>query len=118
MCERSRKTKYRRNIMTDENKVVVETKECFCQSKWFKKFLVKALAVFVGTYCALSLFAALHRPPMPPCPYGKMMMRPPIQKMHHMKKFDKPQKFDREARKAEFYKNLEEAGFVRKVEAK
>lgn len=104
--------------MTDENKVVVETKECFCQSKWFKKFLVKALAVFVGTYCALSLFAALHRPPMPPCPYGKMMMRPPIQKMHHMKKFDKPQKFDREARKAEFYKNLEEAGFVRKVEAK
>ena len=35
-----------------------------------------------------------------------------------MKKFDKPQKFDREARKAQFYKNLEEAGFVRKVETK
>ena len=55
---------------------------------------------------------------LPDGPYGKMMMRPPIQKMHHMKKFDKPQKFDREARKAQFYKNLEEAGFVRKVEAK
>mgnify|MGYP003319587597 CR=1 FL=1 len=105
--------------MTDENKNVVEVKtECFCQSVWFKEFLVKALAVFVGVYAALSLFAALHKPPMPPCPYGKMMMRPPIQKMHHMKKFDKPQKFDREARKAQFYKNLEEAGFVRKVEAK
>ena len=80
MCERSRKTKYRRNIMTDENKIVVETKECFCQSKWFKKFLVKALAVFVGTYCALSLFAALHKPPMPPCPFAHHMKRPPI---HH-----------------------------------
>ena len=54
---------------------------------------------------------------MPPCPYGKMM-RPPIHQMHHMKKFDKPQKFDKEARKAEFYKNLEDAGFVRKIEVK
>ena len=79
--------------MTEENKIVEVKNECLCQSKWFKKFLVKALAVFVGTYCALSLFAALHKPPMPPCPYGKMM-RPPIHQMHHMKKFDKQKKFD------------------------
>ena len=58
--------------------------ECFCQSKWFRKFLVKALAVFVGTYCALSLFAALHKPPVPPCPFGHgPMMRPAMHCHHH-----------------------------------
>ena len=72
--------------MTDENKIEQrqETCKCFCQSEWFKKFLTKALAVFVGTYCALSLFAALHKPPMPPCPFARgAMMRPPIHSHHH-----------------------------------
>lgn len=70
--------------MTEENKMVEVKNECFCQSKWFKKFLVKALAVFVGTYCALSLFAALHKPPMPCCPFAKgLMMRPAMHCHHH-----------------------------------
>lgn len=66
--------------MTDENKI--ETKEeckCFCQSKGFRKFVVIATGTFVGVFCALSLFAALHKPPMPPCPCGvQPMMRPPM----------------------------------------
>ena len=72
--------------MTNENNIEVknETCKCFCQSEWFKKFLTKALAVFVGTYCALSLFAALHKPPMPPCPFAKgPMMRPAMHCHHH-----------------------------------
>ena len=74
--------------MTDENKIEVkEAKTCFCQSEWFKKFLTKTLAVFVGTFCALSLFSALHRPKMPPCPYK--MMRPAIGCQHHFHHFEK-----------------------------
>ena len=67
--------------MTEENHNV-EVKEekcnCFCHSKGFRKFLVVALGSFVGVFCALSLFAALHKPPMmvPTCPCGcQMMMR-------------------------------------------
>ena len=85
--------------MTEENKIEVkEVKTCFCQSEWFKKFLTKTLAVFVGTFCALSLFSALHRPKMPPCPC-RMMMKPPMAQpyhyhghrgqFHHYKKFEK-----------------------------
>ena len=76
--------------MTEENKGVnyeenkVEKRECFCQSKWFRKFLTTALGTFVGVFCALSLFAALHKPPMPPCPFGYgRMMRPPMHCHHH-----------------------------------
>ena len=57
--------------MSDEIKTNNEEKEtkCFCQSKGFRKFLVVALGSFVGVFCALSLFAALHKPPMmPPAP--------------------------------------------------
>lgn len=60
--------------MSNEN-YNVEVKEekcnCFCHSKGFRKFLVVATGSFVGVFLALSLFAALHRPPMPmlaPCP--------------------------------------------------
>ena len=83
--------------MTEENNGVnyeenkVEKRECFCQSKWFRKFLTTALGTFVGVFCALSLFAALHKPPMPPCPFGYgKMMRPPMHCHHyfnHHKKF-------------------------------
>ena len=79
--------------MTDENKIEgfnygvnqgVQN-ECFCKSKWFRKFLTTALGSFVGVFCALSLFAALHKPPMPPCPFGPhMMMRPPMHAHHYM----------------------------------
>ena len=58
--------------MTEENKIV-ETKEekCLCQSKGFRKFLIVAGGSFVGVFLALSLFAALHKPPMPPMnPYA------------------------------------------------
>lgn len=70
--------------MTDENKIV-ETKEekCLCQSKSFKKFLIVTGGTFVGVFLALSLFAALHKPPMPPMPMnpyafgpGPQMVRP------------------------------------------
>lgn len=77
--------------MTDENKNVVEVKtECFCQSVWFKEFLVKALAVFVGVYTALSLFAALHKPPMPPCPFKSSMIRPAMHCPCHYGHFKGP----------------------------
>lgn len=83
--------------MTEENKIEkLETKnECFCKSIWFKEFLVKTLAVFVGVYCALSLFAALHKPPMPRCPFPHGgMMRPPIHCHHHH--FNHHHKFKKE----------------------
>ena len=59
--------------MSDEQKVTIETKEenkCFCQSKFFRKFLVIALGTFVGVYSALCLFTALHRPMVPPPGFG------------------------------------------------
>ena len=76
--------------MTEENKGVNQgvnegvKNECFCQSKWFRKFLTTALGTFVGVFCALSLFAAMHKPPMPPCAFGYgKMMRPPMHCHHH-----------------------------------
>lgn len=72
--------------MTNENQIeTVEVKPtCFCQSKWFRKFLTTALGTFVGVFCALSLFAALHKPPMPPCPFAHgPMMRPAMHCQHH-----------------------------------
>ncbi len=72
--------------------------ECVCKSKGFRKFLVIALGSFVGVFCALSLFCALHKPPMMiPMPYGqggygmthcncpchKIMMKKMMK--HHMK---------------------------------
>jgi len=92
--------------MTDENKneIKKENVGCFCKSEWFKKFLTKALAVFVGTYCALSLFAALHRPPMPPCPFANgHMKRPCHHKMHHYKNFDK--------QRADYHRKMEKRHF-------
>lgn len=68
--------------MTEENRIEnTENKhECICKSKGFRKFLTIALGTFVGVYCALSLFTALHRPPMmTPCLYGGPMPRPMVQ---------------------------------------
>jgi hypothetical protein len=70
--------------MTEEIKVTEVKNECFCKSKGFRKFLTTALGTFVGVFCALSLFAALHKPPMPPCPFGHgPMMRPAMHCHHH-----------------------------------
>ena len=106
--------------MSDEVKVTetIEKKECkcFCKSKEFKKFLVVALGTFVGAYCALSLFAALHRPPMMPpqgfhhrngCPC-KM-----IKQHHHFDKMQIPSKGNFKGHKeapAPFDANRAEAG--------
>ena len=76
--------------------------ECFCKSEFFRKFLVVALGTFVGAFCALSLFFALNKPPMPPIPpmpygpgYGYHQMHK-CDCMHHkkmmMKKFIKHHK--------------------------
>ena len=70
--------------LSDEIKIEEEKKcNCFCHSKGFRKFLVVAAGTFVGVYLALSLFAAIHKPPMPvpmpmpaPCPCQQMMFRP------------------------------------------
>jgi len=57
--------------MSDEIKTEEKECKCFCKSKGFRNFVTIALGTFVGVYCALSLFAALHRPPMmPPNAFG------------------------------------------------
>lgn len=90
--------------MTDEIRVEDHHHhhECFCQSKWFKKFLAVACGTFVGAFLALSLFAALHRPPVVvpmggcPCGYhGAGMARP----------FMGPNHFDR-GQRGEFHKKM------------
>jgi len=70
--------------------------KCFCKSEGFKKFLTIALGTFVGVYCALCLFTALHRPPMMPHhvfgPQGGMLNGCPSKMIHHHHHFDKTQK--------------------------
>lgn len=52
--------------MTDEKKLE-ETKNCICTSKGFRKFLIVTFGSFFGVFFALSLYGALHKPPVP-CP--------------------------------------------------
>ena len=72
--------------MTEEmnNEIKEEKCKCICCSEEFRKFLIVALGTFVGVFCALSLFAALHKPPMmkPMCP----IMRPHCQYGQHFNK--------------------------------
>ena len=78
--------------MTEEMEKTTSREECFCKSKGFRKFLVVAGGSFVGVFCALSLFAALHKPPMPMMPpMGPMMggFNHPYVMGHHMKHFKK-----------------------------
>ena len=93
--------------MTEEFTHEEKRKECFCQSKGFRKFLTIALGTFVGVYAALCLFTALHRPPMmPPCPYMYGRMVPPMAAPCHFKHhphFDK-MKGD----KGDFHKAIKE----------
>ena len=74
--------------MSDEIKVTEEKKEeckCFCRSEGVRKFLIVAIGSFVGVYFALSLFAFVHRPPVPPCPFGPQggFGNCPVQVIHH-----------------------------------
>ena len=57
--------------MSEENS---SKEECLCKRKEFKGFLVVAFGSFVGVFCALSLFCALHKPAMPPMLYPQMPM--------------------------------------------
>lgn len=84
--------------MTEEMNVEVkETKcNCLCQSEEFRKFVVVALGSFVGVFCALSLFAALHKPPKmcPPCYFRGPMMQHQMYRGHNFDKV-RPHDFDR-----------------------
>ena len=71
--------------MTEEiNQEIREEKQCkcLCCSEGFRDFLKIALGSFVGVFFALTLFAALHKPPMPPCPFGRMMPPPMCHGQH------------------------------------
>jgi len=73
--------------------------KCFCKSEGFRKFLVVAVGTFVGVYCALSLFFAIHKPPMPaPFPPRHHMGGCPCVMMHHFKRFEGPEgvKFEKQ----------------------
>ena len=93
--------------MTEENKIVEEEQcRCFCKSKGFRKFLVVTTGTFVGVFLALSLFTALHKPPMPalmpcPCEYHQMA-KPHHNGGHH---FDRGERGNR----GEFHKKGEHA---------
>lgn len=72
-------------IKNNEN----EKETCLCKNKAFRKFVLIATGTFVGVFCALSLFAALHKPPiMPPAPFGDPMMQPRPCHCQHYKQRD------------------------------
>ena len=53
--------------MSEEIKATEEKDCCVCKlikCESCRKFLIVALGTFVGVFCALSLFAALHKPPV------------------------------------------------------
>ena len=85
--------------MSEEVKITEEKEcKCFCQSEGFKRFLSIALGTFVGVYAALSLFTAIHKPPMVPHhqmhygPRAQIAAPCPCKHRHH---FDKSFKKDR-----------------------
>lgn len=52
------------NEVKEVKEIKEEEKTCFCKSKFVKKTLVIAIGSFIGVYCALSLFALTHKPPV------------------------------------------------------
>ena len=105
--------------MTNENncetRLVREEKTCLCQSKGFKKFVIIAGGSFVGVFCALSLFAALHKPPMMYGPFGPapMMRTCPYHAHHVMKNRHYKGDFHRKMGKGDFYR-IERKNFDKK----
>lgn len=73
-----------------KEEVIVEEKNAyckFCNNKYVKQFIVVVLGSFVGGICALSLFAAVNKPPvmMPKGPHmgmGGPKMERQIHKFH------------------------------------
>ncbi len=51
--------------MSEEKTTEKQECKCFCKSEAFRKFVVITLGTFTGVYMALSLFTAIHKPPMP-----------------------------------------------------
>jgi len=82
--------------------------KCFCKSEGFRNFLTTTLGTFVGVYMALSLFSAIHKPPMP-CQHG--FMRPPMMESHfnNHKDFKKFHKNMKEFKKEIPEKNIPQA---------
>ena len=93
-------------MTNEETKVSTENKEvkdsnctCLCAHPLTKKILTIALGSFIGCYCALSLFSAIHKPPIPKMP---PMGLPPAQQMmyhphhHSISDFERRPHFDKE----------------------
>ena len=86
--------------MPDEIKKDEEKKCCcvcnFVKSENCQKFLIVAFGTFVGMFCAMSLFFAIHKPPMMHHGHhfkpGEPQMAHPM--MHH-KDFKKHGKFEK-----------------------
>lgn len=80
--------------MTEEQKLEVKEQckcGCICHNEFFQRTVAVAIGSFVGVFCAISLFAALHKPPMP-CPMKQMhpQMRPPIEYRGHYNQYRGP----------------------------
>ena len=60
--------------MTEQIKNEEIKQECYCRKR-AKDILTIAIGSFVGVYCALSLFTALHRPHFSPYPMFPMMQQ-------------------------------------------
>lgn len=89
--------------MAEENKTEIQTEtcNCICKTKGFRNFIVVATGSFVGVFCALSLFAALHKPPMPMhYPTHGPYMRPPMTQPYHLNRHNIGPRSD-------FYKKME-----------
>lgn len=92
--------------MTEEIKVENEKKcGCICQNKDFRMFLVIAAGSFAGVFCALSLFSALHKPPMMPPMGMHRMQQPPIVRPCHYGHHHKFERGDR-GHRGDFHKKM------------
>ena len=76
--------------MNEEIKSAECNQECFCKKR-FKDALVIAIGSFVGVYCALSLFAALHKPSYPMMNPNRAMYHQ-YGGFHHHHQFGMPHK--------------------------
>ena len=94
--------------MTEEMNVEKKEKcNCICCSEGFRDFLKIAAGSFAGVFLALTLFAALHKPPMMRCcPFVRPMTPPP---MHYQ--------FDRGMKRPDggFHKKFEKPNFNREI---
>lgn len=50
--------------MSEEIKAIGKEQTCFCKSELFQRTLAVTIGSFIGVYFALSLFCAMHKPPM------------------------------------------------------